>query len=187
MMTAMYPVMLDVRGRSCLVVGAGPVGTRKAEGLVAEGAIVTVVSPEVTDAVLALDVELVRRRYVRNDVDHRWLVIAATGDPIVNQQVFDDANAAGVWVNCADEPQRCAFILPAVHREGPITVSVSTGGVSPSLAQWLRDRLAAAIPPQTLDVANELAARRRSVQGRGETTEGRNWRAEIDQLMEERG
>ena len=179
--------MLDVRDRSCLVVGGGPVATRKAAGLVAEGARVVVVAPEMSTVLRTMDVELVCRPYRSEDVVGRWLVIAATGFGEVNQQVFDDATRAGVWANCADEPERCAFILPAVHRQGPITVSVSTAGASPSLAQWLRDRLAASLPAGIEEIAAELALRRQQLAARGESTEGRNWRAEIDALIDERG
>lgn len=185
----MYPVMLDVRDRRCLVVGAGPVGTRKVEGLLEQGAVVHVVSPEATDRVSTWAAEglisLHRRAYIPADLDDTWLVIAATGDESVNQQVYDDAQAAKVWANCADEPQRCAFILPAVHRNGRITVTVSTGGASPSLAKWLRDRMAAALPPDVDELAAALAARRREVQDAGRSTEDIDWRPIIDQLHAE--
>ena len=176
--------MLDVRGRSCLVVGAGPVGTRKAAGLVEEGADVTLVALAFSAAAEALaGVRTERRSYVRADVDGKALVIAATGDPVVNQQVYDDARVAGVWVNCADEPQRCSFILPAVVRRGPVVVSVSTGGASPALAQWLRDRLAAALPSDIEGITAELSRRRRAVQEAGRSTEGMDWTAVIEELV----
>ena len=65
--------------------------------------------------------------------------------PEVDGAVYADAEAAGVWVNSADDLAHCSFILPAVHRDGAVTVSVSTGGLSPALASWLRTRLAAAV------------------------------------------
>lgn len=181
-----YPVMLDVHDRPCLVVGAGPVGTRKVEGLLAQGAVVTVVSPELSTRVQALrddgKITVAMRPYEPTDLDGCWLVIAATGNETVNQAVYDDAQAARVWANCADEPDRCAFILPAVHRDGQITISVSTGGASPSLAKWLRDRLADALPGDADTLAAALADKRRQVQAAGGSTEDIDWRPIIDEL-----
>lgn len=184
-MSANYPVMLDVRGRSVLVVGAGPVATQKASGLVEQGALVTVVAPEVTEAMSKLGVaEILARPFESSDLEGRWLVYAATGDTAVNQRVFDEATARRLWVNCADEPTRCAFILTAVHREGPITVSVSTGGASPALAGWLRDRFAAAMPAGIVAVAASLRRKRDELHERGESTEGRSWRPLIEELVD---
>ena len=178
--------MLDVRDRPCLVVGAGPVGTRKVEGLVAQGAAVHVVSPRVSAVVRALvdagRVSADLRAYEPGDLTGRWLVIAATGDEAVNQAVYDDAQAVRVWANCADEPERCSFILPAVHRDGQITVSVSTGGASPSLAKWVRDRLAAALPADADALAVALAARREEVKATGASTEDTDWLPIIEEL-----
>ena len=178
--------MLDVRDRPCLVVGAGPVGTRKVEGLLAQGALVTVVSPVLSTRVQALredgQITVGMRPYEPADLNGCWLVIAATGNETVNQSVYNDAQTARVWANCADEPDRCAFILPAVHRDGQITISVSTGGASPSLAKWLRDRLADALPSDADGLAVALAERRRQVQADGGSTEDIDWRPIIDEL-----
>ena len=84
-----------------------------------------------------------RRRYEPGDVTTFRLVVTATGIPDVDGAVFSDADAAGVWVNSADDPAHCSFILPALHRDGQLTVAVSTGGLSPALSSWLRTRLAA--------------------------------------------
>ena len=178
--------MLDVRDRPCLVVGAGPVGTRKVEGLLAQGALVTVVSPVLSTRVQALrddgQITVGMRPYEPADLNGCWLVIAATGNETVNQSVYNDAQTARVWANCADEPDRCAFILPAVHRDGQITISVSTGGASPSLAKWLRDRLADALPGDADALAAALSDRRRQIQAAGRSTEDIDWRPIIDEL-----
>jgi siroheme synthase-like protein len=84
-----------------------------------------------------------RRPYGAGDAAAFRLVVTATGIPAVDGAVYADAEAAGVWVNSADDIAHSSFILPAVHRDGPVTVSVSTGGLSPALASWLRTRLAA--------------------------------------------
>src|SRR3712207_6396749 len=127
-----YPVNLLLDGRPCLVVGGGHIATRKVEGLLACGADVTVIAPEVDAALEALPVAVRRRRYEAGDVAGFRLAIAATDDPAVNKAVFDDAEAAGIWVNSADDPDRCSFTLPSVVRRGPLVLSVSTGGHSPA-------------------------------------------------------
>jgi siroheme synthase-like protein len=179
----LYPVGLVVDGRACLVVGGGPVAARKAAGLVACGARVTVVAPDLVDELPTLaGVHVEKRAYRPGDAAGYRLVIAATGDPAVDQMVFDDAEAAGVWVNAADDPERCSFTLPAVARRGPVTVAVATGGTSPALATWLRDRLAAALPDDLEALVAALGRIRADLQASGRSTEGLDWHALIDAL-----
>jgi siroheme synthase-like protein len=151
-----YIACLDLDGRDCLVVGGGKVGHEKASGLLACGARVTVVAPEISDEVAALPVELVRREYQSSDLEGRRLVIAATSVEALNRRVFVDAEARNLFCNVADVPELCSFILPAVHRRGPVVVAVSTGGASPALAQTLRDRFASQIGPEHESLAHEL-------------------------------
>jgi siroheme synthase-like protein len=151
-----YMACIDLEGRSVLVVGAGRVAHEKASGLLDCGAVVTVVAPEVAPEVEALEVELLRRRYRSSDLDDRFLVVAATADTAVNRHVFADAEARALLCNVVDVPELCSFILPALHREDPITVAVSTGGASPVLAQRLRDEIAQVIRPEHAALAVRL-------------------------------
>jgi precorrin-2 dehydrogenase/sirohydrochlorin ferrochelatase len=153
---ALYMACLDLAGRSCLVVGAGPVGLEKSEGLVRAGAHVTVVAPAFVGGFDALPVERVERRYETSDLEGRFLVVAATSETDVNRQVFADAEARSLLCNVADVPELCSFILPAVHRVGPIAVAVSTGGASPALAQRLRSDIAGLIGPEHVELAQRL-------------------------------
>lgn len=139
-----YPVSLDVAGVPCLVVGGGPVAARKARGLVACGAHVTVIAPSLgseMEEVAPLLAAVHRRAYELGDAASFRLVLTATGLESVDADVYADADAHGVWANSADDRAHCSFILPAVHRDGAVTVAVSTGGLSPALAVWLRNRL----------------------------------------------
>ena len=180
--------MLDLRGRVVLVVGAGPIATRKVEGLVREGAVVRVVAPEVSSEMTAFVAEhaevvtIERRPYALADLAGVRLVITATNDTAVQQAVFDDGERLGVWVNAADDPDRCAFILPAVHRRGAVTIAVSTGGASPALAQWLRDRMRAALPEDLDALVSELTERRLAFKASGASTESIDWRPVIEEL-----
>ena len=145
-MTVFYPVFLDLRGRRAVVLGGGAVAEQKVRGLVAAGAHVTVVSPDVTPALGALvrrnAIELKRRPYRRGDLEGAWLAIAATDDRGTNGTVWAEAEQLGVPLNAVDDLEHCSFIAPAVHREGDITVAVSTAGKSPALAVRLRERIA---------------------------------------------
>ncbi len=151
---------LDLVGRPCLVVGGGEVGLEKVRGLLAGGARVTVIAPDVADELRDLPVEVVEAAYARDDVRGYWLVVAATPDRTVNRGVFDDCERLGIFCNVADDPELCSFILPAIHREGPIAVAVSTGGASPALAQRLRADIAELLTPKHAELAEELLALR---------------------------
>lgn len=179
----LYPVNLVVAGRRCVVVGGGAVGARKAEGLRDAGADVTVVATEVGPAVRALGVTWHQRPYRRGDLDGAWLAVTATGDPEVNRAVRADADASGVWVNAADDPAACSFILPAVVRQGPLTVTISTSGYSPALATWLKAHVAAELGPEWAVLASLLAEARDQLKAEGRSTEGVDWRPVLDWSM----
>ena len=149
-------VCVDVEGRSCLVVGGGAVALEKARGLVECGACVTVVAPEVSPELQSLPVEIRDREYQAADLEGRVLVVAATSSEDVNRRVFADAEARSLLCNVADVPELCSFILPAVHREGPLAIAVSSGGASPALAQRIRDEVAARYGPEYAQLARRL-------------------------------
>ncbi|HYA68932.1 MAG TPA: bifunctional precorrin-2 dehydrogenase/sirohydrochlorin ferrochelatase [Acidimicrobiales bacterium] len=186
------PVGLVVKGRRCLVVGGGPVAARKIAGLLACGASVTVVAPELHEAVAALaregaledidehPLDLQLRPYRSGEAAAYCLVFTATGDPVVDAEVSADADAAKVWVNSADDPGHCSAVLPAVHRDGAVSVAVSTGGSSPALASWLRDRVARALGPGLGELAELLAEGRATLVSEGRATSELDWRELLD-------
>jgi precorrin-2 dehydrogenase len=177
----LYPVNLVVDGRPCLVVGGGRVAAGKVRGLLQAGARVTVVAPEIDPDIAGLEgVAIERRAYRRGDVAGYRFAVAATGDPQVNQSVYDDGEAAGVWVNAADDPARCSAILPARIRQGRLTVTISTGGHSPAVASWLRERLAAELGPEYDQLIGLLGEARKEVQAQGLGTEELDWRRALD-------
>ncbi len=161
-----YPLFLDLAGRPCAVVGAGTVAERKVAGLLACGARVTVVAPEACPALAARaragEGTWTRRGFEPGDLDGTVLAFAATSDPAVNQRVRAEARRRGVWVNVADDPGGSGFHVPAVVRRGAVAVAVATGGASPALAAWVRDRVAEAVPPAVGEVA-DLARRLRDM------------------------
>jgi siroheme synthase-like protein len=178
-----YPVSLDVAHRPCLVVGAGPVAARKARALLECGALVTVVAPSLSNDMEALEPLLhavERRPYGKGDASAFCLVVSATGRPDVDGTVHADAEAAGVWVNSADDPAHCSFILPAVHRDGAVTVSVSTGGLSPALASWLRDRIADRWEGDIGTLAQLLGEARERLRAAGLPSDSVDWASLLD-------
>lgn len=151
-----YMACLDLTGRSVLVVGGGHVALEKIEGLLAAGADVTVVAPQILPELAELDLTLVRRGYRTDDLNGCFLVVAATATTSVNRRVFADADARALLCNVVDVPELCSFILPAIHRHDPIAIAVSTGGASPALAQRLRDEIAAIVRPEHAELAQRL-------------------------------
>ena len=151
-MQKLYPMMVDLAGRRCLVVGGGAVAARKVALLMECGAGVEVVSPKVTSRLLALASSgriRLRRRAVRaSDLRGAFLVVAATNDPQVNREVAGRMKRVGGLVNVADDPMACSFLVPAMIRRGDLTIAISTGGGSPALARMLRQRLEQTIGPE---------------------------------------
>jgi precorrin-2 dehydrogenase len=140
--TPFYIACLRLKGRRCLVVGAGDVGLEKVEGLLACDADVTLVAPEAHAALAELAAEgsirWVRRAFEPADLDGCLIAIAATDDTDVNIGVFDQAERRAMLVNVVDVPPLCNFILPAIVRTGPLAVAISTAGASPALAKRMK-------------------------------------------------
>lgn len=155
-----FPITLIPAGRSCLVVGGGSVAERKILKLLESGFAVKMVSPAATDTLTRLGAEgkitWEARNYLPGDEEGAALVFAATSDGAVNAQVAKEAARRGILANVADDPEGGGFLLPALYREGDITLAVDTGGSAPALAAWLRDRVSAAIPAGAGEAARIL-------------------------------
>lgn len=180
MIDVTYPVNLIVAGRSCLVVGGGNVAIQKVTGLVKADANVTVVAPEVRDEIRELGVKVFERPYQRGEVASYRLAITCTDDAAVNKQVFDDAEAAGIWANSADDVENCAWILPSVTRAGGLTLAVSTGGKSPAMAQWMRRRFTREFDSRYAELLDLLAQVRAEAQSELGTSELKGWQTALD-------
>jgi precorrin-2 dehydrogenase/sirohydrochlorin ferrochelatase len=140
-----YPVHLDINNRKVLVVGGGSVGTRKVKTLLDCGARVTVVSPEVSRQLRELaasgDIKLAERSYQSEDLNGVFVVIGATDDERLNQQISSDADRLNTLCNIADRPEVCNFILPSIVQRDDLVITISTSGQSPALAKKLRKAL----------------------------------------------
>ncbi len=141
------PIGLDLRGRICIVVGGGQIGTRKATNLLRAGADVTVVSPEATEDLVQLAEEKrlvwLKEAYKGVVLDGAFLAVAATDDEATNTRLVQDARAQGVLVCDASDASRSDVIFGALHHGELVTVAIFTDGQDPSLARKTRDRIAA--------------------------------------------
>jgi uroporphyrin-III C-methyltransferase/precorrin-2 dehydrogenase/sirohydrochlorin ferrochelatase len=144
------PIFYQIKQRSCLVVGGGSVAARKVGLLRKAGAVVTVVSPELCEELQQLassnDIHYRNRSYVENDLDNCVLVIAATDQRDVNEQISAHAMSRNLPVNVVDNPGLCSFIMPSIIDRSPLQIAVSTGGSSPVLARLIRTRLEGLVP-----------------------------------------
>ena len=138
-MSRYYPIFLDVRGRTAVVVGGGKVASRKAAGLAEAGARVRIIAPRVDASLGAHQIE--RRRFRAGDLKGAALAFAATDDRAVNHAVALEARRRRIPVNVADSVEECSFLVPARIARGDLQIAISTGGSSPRLARALRKRL----------------------------------------------
>lgn len=142
---ALFPVFLKLEGRKVLVVGGGAVAEAKLPGLLAGGALVTVVAPEIRGGIASAPVVTLRRPFQPEDANGAWLVVAAA-PARVNREVQAAAEARGVFVNAVDDPAHGSVYTGGVVRRGGVTIAVSTEGRAPALAGLLREALEAVIP-----------------------------------------
>jgi precorrin-2 dehydrogenase/sirohydrochlorin ferrochelatase len=181
----MFPLVVDLRNRRVLVIGAGRVGAQKIVQLLASGATVSVITDEVS-APLASEIEsLIVRPYRCGDLVGAFLVVSATGEPQVNDLIVAEAHELNILLNVVDDAARSNFFFTAVHRDGDVVVSVSTQGASPALAQWVRNLVAATLPKNLAIVARRLRAERDALHANESSTENLEWMHRVQELIDE--
>ena len=140
--TIYYPAFLNLKTKKAVVCGGGSVAERKILALLKAGAIVTVISPEITGRIdkekQKNRLKHICRRYKKGDLKDAFLVIAATDSLQVNERISLDALCL---VNVVDTPDLCNFIVPSLVNRGPLTIAISTSGVSPALSRSIRKEL----------------------------------------------
>lgn len=160
-----FPMFLDIKHKPCLIVGGGDVAFRKASALLNAGAKVTVIAKAIKDdmeqLVKAGKLQVELGDYQSSHMQGQTLVIAATNNRPVNEQVYSDAKALGIPVNVVDNPDLCSFIFPAIVERGPMTIAVCSNGNAPVLGRLLRARIESIIPFQYGKLA-ELAQKYRA-------------------------
>lgn len=160
------PLFIKIKHRPCLVVGGGQVAARKARVLLARGARLTLVAPELCSELQALQSQFIWQhdKFHESYLDGQFLVIAATDSTEVNAQVYQAANLRGLLVNKADDSKRSAVIFPSIVERFPLQVAFSTGGDAPWLARLLRARLDAILPKHWGSLSRVAGQLRRKVQ-----------------------
>lgn len=137
-----YPINLDLRGKSCLVIGGGGVALRKVKRLLECGACVKIVAKRLTEGIKTLikegKIEYLGSEYKKEFLEGKSLVIGATNDQVLNAKVSEDAHKLNILCNIVDQPKRCSFILPSVVVRGDLIIAISTSGKSPALAKKIR-------------------------------------------------
>lgn len=156
-----FPAFLNLKGKSCLLVGGGSVASRKADSLLAAGARLTVVAPELVPKLKNYaDLGQIMHRVGRfrpTDLIGHWLVVNASDDEKVSKEVFDAANDAGIFCNSVDDTTRCSYVSPAIVDRSPVIVAVSSGGTAPLLARKIRAQIETTLPARLGQLA-DLAA-----------------------------
>jgi precorrin-2 dehydrogenase / sirohydrochlorin ferrochelatase len=163
-MSALFPIFMKLRGRRCLVVGAGTVAEPKITSLLEADASVKVVAPQATEQVQAWAresrIQFEQRPFRESDIEDCFLVVSATNSVQVNTTVYREAEARSVLCNAVDDPDRCDFYYPAVVRRGPFQIAISTAGYSPALAQRLRRELEDQFGPEYAGWVEQLGRER---------------------------
>ena len=163
----LFPMMIKLAGRKCVVIGAGKVAAAKVEGLLSCGARVVVIGPKavrrIRDRANAGKLVWRRRRFSPHDLRGAFLAIAATDSPSTNESVFRFCQAREVLCNSVDDPEHCDFFYPAVVRRGPVQIAISTSGRSPALAARLRRELGRQFGPEWSAFVERVGRKRREI------------------------
>ena len=155
-----YPVMLDLSGKDCLVVGGGRVALRKVTGLLRADALVTVVASHFNlhFSLLAKRITMVTRSFSETDIQKKYsLIIGATDTPAINTAISRKAAILGIPCNIVDQPELCSFIVPAIVNRGNITIAVSTNAASPRLSRYIKKKIADIIGTEYTQLASYMA------------------------------
>lgn len=143
-MDSYYPITLRLAGKKIVVAGGGKVAERKITGLMGTKADITVVSPEVSTEINKLaasgEVKWLAKNFAIEDIKEAFMIFAATNDRDLNQAIKNEAEAHQL-VTIADDPEGSDFQVPAKVQRGRLTIAVSTGGASPTLARNIKAQL----------------------------------------------
>jgi len=174
-----YPILLNIQGKKCLVVGGGEVALRKAQTLVEHGATVEIVSPNFCPELNELEkngaIRVIQKDYEPENLNGALLVVAATDDTSVNEKVAAEARKIGILVNVVDKPAISDFIVPSYFRHGDIIVAVSTSGKSPALARKIRYELQRDLKAEYAQLAIIASEVRGELKQQGVAVSGDDW------------
>ena len=178
------PIMVDIKGKRCVVIGGGEVALRRAEMLVEHGAQVEIISPELCPELNRLAasgaVLSTLREYKPGDLHGAFVVVAATDNSKINNQVAEEALKLGILINVVDIPELSSFIVPSCLHRGDVTIAVSTGGKSPALARRLRTELEKSFGEEYASLAILVSQVRSELKQGGVTIPAEVWQQALD-------
>jgi|GEM_PF-443956 precorrin-2 dehydrogenase/sirohydrochlorin ferrochelatase len=188
-MAPYYPAFLDLKERSCVIIGGGQIAEGKIASLLECGAKIKMISPEVTSEVQGMAdagiLRLEKRKYQEGDLEGAFLAIAAitTDDNLVNRTIAEEAEQRNVLLNVADVTHLCTFITPSVVNKGDVTVAISTSGLSPALARKLREELQGDPVLNYADMAPMLSEVRLELRKEGKVVLADHWQMCLNQEL----
>jgi len=161
---AYFPFFIDIADRPGLIVGGGSMALRKIERLLPYGPRLTVAAAAISPEIQAIPgLTLLERPFDPSMLEGMLFVISAAGSREGNRAVAEACKARNILVNVVDSREDCGFLFPALVKDGPLSVGISTGGASPSAAVWLKNQIAPLIPEYLADVLTALDALRGDV------------------------
>jgi siroheme synthase-like protein len=179
-----YPIMLNIQGKKCVVVGGGNVALRKVRMLLDCGANVTVVSPKPHLGMAKLSekkaIHLIHRNYKVGDLVDATIAVASTDIREINRTVAHEAKKLGILVNVVDDPRLSSFILPSFFRRGNLTIAVSSAGTSPALARKIRTHLEKSLGEEYATLLSLISEVRSALKERGCAVDGEAWQEVLD-------
>lgn len=155
-----YPITLQLNGKRILIVGGGKVAARKVPALLAAGAKLTILSPNLDKSLQTLPLNWIQADYSRSLLENLRpaLLFAATNQPEVNQAIRKDAQELGIWLNLADDAESSDFHNMATIDKSPFTIAISSAGSSPALLRLLKERIDAVLSDGLIALAHWLGA-----------------------------
>ncbi len=162
-----YPLLLDLKGKKCIVVGGGRVAQRKVHSLLKAGALVRIISPNLTQNLKKLagqnKIYRIASHYQKRYIQNSFLVIAAVSDKKINSKISQDAQKAGILVNVVDSPEESSFIGPSHISRGDLIISISTSGKAPALSKRIRKDLTKLLVPRYSEFLKTLESIRKDL------------------------
>ena len=160
----LLPIFLKIKDKPCLVVGGGKIAYQKIKQLIQSEVYITVLSKECIDKIVMIEnINWIKSKYNKKYLNGQKLVISATSDNKVNNQVYIDAEKKGIPVNIVDEPKLCSYYFGSVYSNGNLKVAVSTNGKSPSAGKHLRDLIAKSVPNKIDSIINKFSQLRKQL------------------------
>ena len=158
---AYFPFFTDITNKKAVIAGGGQTALRKAEILLSFGADVTVVSPEFVSGFESLkrsneNLMLIKRKFVITDIDEAFMVVAATNDNTLNEQISKSCFELKIPVNVVDNTPLCSFIFPSIVRQQDIVCGISSGGKSPVITQYIKEEIIKFMPYFLGDINNRM-------------------------------